>query len=356
MPPPAPDALRVMFWRIDLQAQGPGLALRDILARAPRPTLAAQVTAHIRPDILVLSGLDYDHGLVTLTALRDLIAEQGPRFDHIHAFPANAGQRTGLDLNGDGRRDTPDDAQGYGSFTGQKGMAVLSRLPIDTATSRDFSGFLWADLPDTQSPHAPTGPMADEEVNAVQRLSSTGHWDIVVVTDHGPLHLLVWQSGPPAFGGAGPRNAARNHDETAFWTAFLDGRLPMTPPAAPFVLAGGSNLDPFDGDGQGGAMQTLLAHPLVQDPAPASIGASIAAARDPRSAAHSGPHALDTVNWPQERGPGNLRVSYVLPSSDLVVLGAGVFWPAPDDPLAALLGSDGTTPSRHRPVWVDIRR
>ncbi len=345
-----------MFWRIDLQTAGPGLALRYILARAPRPVLAAQVTAHIRPDILVLSGLDHDHGLVTLSAFRDLMAEQGHHFDHIHAFASNAGLRTGLDMNGNRRTDTPDDAQGYGSFTGQKALAVLSRVPIDAAKSRDFSSFLWADLPDGQSPHAPDGPMADALVHATQRLSSTGHWDIALMTENGPLHLLIWQAGPPAFGGAGTRNAARNHDETAFWTTFLDNRLPMPPPDAPFVLMGGSNLDPFDGDGQGEAMQALLAHPAVKDPAPTSIGASIAAESDPRSAVHTGPHAQDTVQWPQENGPGNLRVSYILPSRALRVLRAGVFWPAPDDPLATLIGTDTSAPSRHRPAWVDVLR
>lgn len=343
-----------MFWRIDLQAQGPGLALRDILADAPRPALAAQVVAHVQPDVLVLSGLDHDHGLVTLSALRDLIAQHGHRFDHIHAFASNAGLRSGLDLNADGRTDTPDDAQGYGSFTGQKGLAVLSQVPINVARSRDFSGFLWADMPNGQSPHAPNGPMADAQVHAVQRLSSTGHWDIALGTDHDPLHLLIWQSGPPAFGGSGPRNYARNHDETAFWTAFLDGHLPMSPPDTKFVLMGGTNLDPFDGDGQGAALRTLLVHPSVQDPEPTSTGAVIAAQADPRSASHSGPHALDTVDWPQETGPGNLRVSYILPSSKLVVQRAGVFWPAPDNALSALLGKGDTAPSRHRPVWVDI--
>jgi hypothetical protein len=356
VPPKADPALRVMFWRIDLKSQGPGVALRDILARAPRPVLLARVTAHIQPDILVLSGLDYDHGLVTLAALRDLMAEAGHIFDHIHAYSSNAGLRTGLDLNMDGRTDTPDDAQGFGHFTGQKGLAVLSRLPIDTLKSRDFSDFRWADLPATQSPHVADGPMADLQVHASQRLSSTGHWDIAVTTAAGPLHVLVWQAGPPAFGGAGPRNKMRNHDETAFWTAFLDRKLPFQPPDAPFVLVGGSNLDPFDGDGDRVAIRELLAQAALQDPEPASAGAVVAAKADPRSAVHTGPHATDTVHWPQEYGPGNLRVSYILPSAELTVHGGGVFWPAPDDPLVELLGTEVTTPSRHRPVWVDIER
>ena len=327
-----------MFWRIDLQTEGPGLALRDIRARAAAPVAIAQVVAHLDPDILVLSGLDHDHGQVTVHAMADLLAAYGAAFPYLHAPPSNAGLRSGMDLNGDGRLQTPDDAQGYGPYPGYRALALLSRRPVTGA--QDFSAFRWVDLPRHQMP-AP---------DPAQRLSSTGHWDVSVDLARGQaLHLLIWQAGPPAFGGNPARARARNGDETAFWSAYLDGALPMPPPQAPFVLMGGTNLDPWDGDGDGAVMQALLDHPAVQDPEPRSAGAVASALADPRSAGHRGPHALDTVEWPQGRGPGNLRVSYVLPSRDLRVSGAGVFWPAPDDPLHALLITQ-----RHRPVWVDI--
>jgi hypothetical protein len=46
----------------------------------------------------------------------------------------------------------------------------------------------------------------------------------------------------------------------------------------------------------------------------------------------------------------------VLPSRALDVVGAGVFWPAPDNPLAALVAErkDERASSDHRLVWVDI--
>lgn len=69
--------------------------------------------------------------------------------------------------------------------------------------------------------------------------------------------------------------------------------------------------------------------------------------------AHRGDPARDTADWSDE-GPGNLRVSYVVPSAALSVVGGGVFWPAPDDPLFALLGEDGLAAGPHRLVWVDI--
>jgi hypothetical protein len=65
----------------------------------------------------------------------------------------------------------------------------------------------------------------------------------------------------------------------------------------------------------------------------------------------------DTADWPEEGGPGNLRVDYVLPSTGLEIVGSGVFWPAPGDPLARLTEIKGRdrASSDHRLVWVDIR-
>jgi hypothetical protein len=64
---------------------------------------------------------------------------------------------------------------------------------------------------------------------------------------------------------------------------------------------------------------------------------------------------LDTADWPDDR-PGNLRVSYVLPSRDWTVIDAGVYWPAPDSAAAAIIGPDGLAAGPHRLVWVDIVR
>lgn len=346
--------LRLAFWRVDLGGRGPGLALRDVLDTAPAPAAKAQLIAHVAPDVLVLSGLDHDHGDVTLRAFRDLIASHGHMMTHVFAFPSNAGVRTGLDMTGDGRSAGPDDTQGYGEFAGQKALAILSRFPVLPDHSRDFSEFLWRDLPENLSPYGDTGDMPDPARNALQRLSSTGHWDVALeIPDRRRLHMLVYQAGPPVFGGASDRNLHRNHDETAFWTHFLDGALPMPPPDAPFALLGGSNLDPLDGDGLQQAMQDLLAHPAVQDPRPASDGA-VHAAQSDISRDHQGPHAQDTVYWPQVPGPGNLRVSYILPARGVRVTASGVFWPVPDAPEAALLGNPDAPPTRHRLVWVDI--
>lgn len=341
-----PDRLRIAFWRIDLDARGPGYALRDILAEDARAVAKAELITHLAPDILVLSGIDHDYHLHTLRAFRALIAARGHDLAHVFAFPSNAGVRTGLDMTGDGRDDTADDTQGFGRYSGERGLGILSRLPIDHTMARDFSGFLWRDLPGARLPDL------DPDVFRFQRLSSTGHWDVPILLDSGQrVHLLVYQAGPPVFGRHPDRNLWRNHDETRFWTVFLNGGLPMPPPSAPVVLVGGSNLDPVDGDGVHSAIRDLLSHPALQDPAPTSPGAVFMAA-EPESAGHAGPHERDTVHWPQ--APGNLRVSYILPGAEVQVLAAGVFWPAPDAPEASLLGPVETPLTRHRPVWVDI--
>jgi hypothetical protein len=120
----------------------------------------------------------------------------------------------------------------------------------------DHSRFLWRDLPDALIPERDGLPFPSAEVFDVQRLSSSGHWQVPVITGVGQrLMILAWHAGPPAFGGAEERNRRRNHDETAFWTQLLDGRLPMPAPMPPFVLMGNANLDAEAGDGIHAAMQ-----------------------------------------------------------------------------------------------------
>jgi hypothetical protein len=154
------------------------------------------------------------------------------------------------------------------------------------------------------------------------------------------LRLLAYYAGPPAFDGPDDRNGRRNHDETAFWLRLMGGDLAFAPPAAPFVVMGQTSLDPIDGDGRPEALRQLLAHPLLQDPAPRGSHGRV-------DAGQVGDAALDTALYD---ALGGLRVDYILPSRDMQVLGAGVVWPPEADPQAAVLA----TASRHRPVWVDI--
>lgn len=343
------ERLRLASFAAPLSRDGPGLLLRDILRGEDAQIAAiADVVAHVAPDVLVLTDFDYDHDGQALAAFADLLAARGLRFDHRFALRPNSGMATGQDMDGNGRLGEARDAQGYGRFAGDGGMAVLSRWPIDRDGLRDFSTLLWRDLPGAVLPVRDGASFPSEAAQAVQRLSSVGHWVVPVITETGPVALLLWSATPPVFDGPEDMNGLRNRDEARFWQVFLDGAF--GPPPDDFVMIGNSNLDPADGDGLHEAMVALLADPRLHDPHPASAGGAVAA--DPGQA---GSAAEDTADWP-DGAPGNLRVTYVLPAASLEVAGAGVFWPAPDDPAAALLGEDGLAAGPHRLVWVDIVR
>ena len=66
---------------------------------------------------------------------------------------------------------------------------------------------------------------------------------------------------------------------------------------------------------------------------------------------HIGDPRFDTA----DTEPGNLRVDYVLPSKNLRIADAGVFWPLTSDPLFRLVGTFPFPSSDHRLVWVDVR-
>lgn len=326
----APDAqaehLRIATFNTELQREGPGLFLQD-LARGTDDQIAAvlAVIGAADADVIALQGIDYD---LTGEALRRLA--QAAHYPHHFALRPNTGLPTGLDMDGDGRRGGPRDAQGYGRFSGQGGMAILSRLPIDTANVQDLSALLWTDAPDALLPQRDGLPFPDAAAQAAQRLSTTGHWIVPIIGPNGPFHLLTFHASPPVFDGSEDRNGKRNHDEIMLWTHVLTGML-GSPPPGPFVIAGDANLDPVDGDGIKTAIRTLLDLPNLQDVMPTG---------------HSG---TDTVDW-DDPVPGDLRVDYVLPSTHWQVTDSAVIWPAPNDPMAGTVA----TASRHRLVWVEM--
>jgi hypothetical protein len=328
----AAETLRIAQFHTELARAGPGLLLRDIQRGDAQVAAVVAVIAHADADVLLLMSIDYDLDGVALSALAERLAQAGMDYPHRFALRPNTGMPTGLDMDGNGRLGEARDAQGFGFFSGNGGMAILSRLPIDTAGVRDFSALLWRDLP---------GGLSQTEA-AVQRLSTTGHWDVPLsLPQGGALHLLAWHATPPVFDGAEDRNGRRNHDETAFWLRLLEGALPSPPPPAPFVLIGTPNLDPMDGDGRREAIGALLASTKIQDPLPKGTGS-------PPQPQQNGDPALDTATF--GAGAGALRVDMILPSAELVVSASGVIWPPDDDPFATTV----TLASRHRLVWVDL--
>jgi hypothetical protein len=335
--PSAAETLRVATYQVELSRDGPGLLVKDLTGGTdPQIPAVIAVIAQSRADVILLTDIDYDHGLVALGLLADQLAIAGASYPYRFALPPNTGLHTGLDLDGNGRLSEARDAMGYGRFAGDGGMAILSRYPIDAGGVQDMTALLWRDLPRADLP-----PDLSPAAARIQRLSTTGHWAVPVTLPGGNLTLLAWHASPPVFDGPEDRNGRRNHDEAAFWRLYLDGALPYTPPAGRFILLGDANLDPADGDGRPAALLALLTDPRLQDPAPRSPSTHT----DP---AHQGDAATDTASFPD--GPGALRVDYVLPARDLTVTASGVIWPAANDPFATTVAAA----SRHRLVWVDV--
>lgn len=314
------------------------MLLRDLGRKDDEIDAIIKIIATVEPDVLLLTDVDYDHDHLALTALQERFYDVGLQLPHSYTAAPNSGLMTTLDLDQNGKFGEPRDAQGYGRYPGNGGMALFARWDIGEVV--DYTDMLWQDLPGATLPADwPT------DVLAIQRLSSVNHWHVEILHPDGPVSVMAFSATPPVFDGPEDRNGLRNQDELALWSYVLD-----TDPKPYFVVLGNANLDPVDGDGLTQAMKTFLADPRLQDPKPSSAGGGLTV--DPN---HNGNPKHDTADW-DESGPGNLRVSYVLPSHEWTVTGAGVFWPAPDDPNAVLLGDDALAAGPHRLVWVDVSR
>lgn len=384
-------AVRVAAFNIHMAGGRRGGTI-DLLREGTAPKIAviAEILQRVRPDVVLLQELAYDPAGEALALFEAELAvgrngADGIGYAHRFAAPVNTGVQSGFDLDRDGDAaddPDPDDAWGWGRFPGQFGMAILSTLPLDEAAARTFQDLSWADyiagsgdLAEVWTVGADGGraPYYPAEAWEVFPLSSKSHWDVPVELPNGErLHLLASHPAPPVFDGPEDRNGQRNRAEIGFWRAYLEGEGWITDDQgrpgglaadAAFVVLGDLNNDPADGDGVKEAIQALLAHPKLLDPAQASLGGADAAARQGgRNAEHRGDPALDTADWRDtgSRAPGNLRVDYALPSRTLDILGGGVFWPPADDPLARLVsavevnGRLRPVGSDHRLVWVDI--
>ena len=297
--------------------------LRALTERPEAQSEAAlDVMAAADADILVLGDVDWDYGQAGLRALVAGLSARGLNYPYA-AFPQPvAGLDSGFDLDGDGRLREPEDALGYGRFTGDNGVAVLSTLPLGAV--RDHHDVLWAEHGD------PVG-LVPEGAEAVLPLASSALWEVEVAG----LTLVVFALSAPVFDGPEDRNGKRNRDQIAFLSSHAKT---VTRP----VLIGRLNLDPIDGDGWREVAQALLAD--LQDPKPSSAGGATAL----NPADHQGDPSLDTANWSE--GPGPLRVDYILPTKGLDVIGSGVLWPETADPFAQTVDLAGP----NRLVWIDL--
>ena len=369
--------LRVATYNVSLNRPEEGGLVADLAGGDDAQARAvAQVLQTVRPDVVLLNEFDHDDDGDAVDLFREEYLEVGQHdeapIEYPYAFsaPVNTGVDSGLDLNNDGETGTPDDAFGFGEFPGQYGMVVLSRYPIDTESVRTFQEFLWKDmpgalLPDDPATEAPADWYSPEELDELP-LSSKSHWDVPVEVGSTTIHVLASHPTPPTFDGPEDRNGLRNHDEIRFWADYVGSRRDGAyiyddagttgglRPGSRFVIVGDQNSDPLDGDSYPGAIDQLLDHPRVRDPLPTSDGAVEAAAvQGGANDGHEGDPALDTADF-ADNAPGNLRADYALPSKNLPVRDAEVFWPMADQPGSELTGAYPFLTSDHRPVWVDL--
>ena len=308
--PAAAETLRIGLFAGPLTRDGPGLLLRD-LTRGDAPDVESGIIAlaALEADILVLTDIDHDHRGVALGVLSDRLAAAGAAYPHRFTAAPNSGLPSGADLDGDGRTGDPRDAEGYGSYRGEGGMAVLSRWPLDTAGLHDFTALAWRDLPGALL--TPADPGA-----ATRRLSRANHWALPVIVAATRLRLLIHHASTPAFDGPDDLNGRRNVDELRLWRLYLAGDLPDGPPKEPVILIGNLNADPDRGESRPEELRRWLADPRFRDPL----------------AGHP------TAFW-ERTGP--LRVAYILPETALPVAAAGI-------------GTQDAAIGAHVPVWVDL--
>ncbi|MCA9148871.1 MAG: endonuclease/exonuclease/phosphatase family protein, partial [Planctomycetales bacterium] len=270
------------------------------------------------------------------------------QYPYRYLAPSNTGITSGFDLDNNGTYDDSpgdggygNDSFGYGEFPGRYGMLLLSKYPIATEDVRTFQKFLWRDMPGALLPDDAKTAEPNDWYSAaeqgVMRLSSKSHWDVPIRINDQTLHVLASHPTPPVFDGAEDRNGRRNHDEIRIWADYISpeksgylqddaGKQGGLAATDSFVILGDMNADPTRGDSVDGAIKQLTEHPRIKSVVP--LGAS-------------GSDLTATFN---------LRVDYVLPSSDLTTVRTEVFWPERTDPLSALLSA-----SDHRMVWADVQ-
>ncbi|MGI9427479.1 MAG: endonuclease/exonuclease/phosphatase family protein, partial [Bythopirellula sp.] len=348
-----------------------------------QPATIAEIIQRNNPDVVLINEFDYDAGGVAAASFQTnylSVSQNGAstvNYPHVFVAPSNTGIPSGFDLNNDNFVGGPNDALGFGAFPGQFGMVLYSKYPIETPDVRTFQNFLWKDMPGALLPDDPDNVSPDNpdwysaaELDVLP-LSSKSHWDVPINVNGEVVHVLTSHPTPPVFDGNEDRNGRRNSDEIRFWSDYVTPGATSSyiyddieTSAAPsgglqagdkFVVLGDLNSDPNDGDSRPGSVSQLLSNPLVNTTVtPTSLGGPEDAANEGNAnSSHTGDPAFDTADF-NPFNPGNLRVDYVLPSANMAIADAGVFWPDSNDPLSSLTGQFPFPGSDHRLVFADV--
>jgi len=387
--PDRPAQVRFATFNASLNRSLDGQLVKDLSTPGnAQASGAAETIQRADADVILVNEFDYAPDGEAAELFRDnylAVGQHGAApvdYPYYYVAPSNTGVPSGFDLDNNGAVGTPgtqaggDDSLGFGLFPGQYGLVVYSKYPIAVDDVRTFQHFLWKDMPGAVLPDDPTTAAPADWYSPAEldvfRLSSKSHWDVPIeLPGRKPVHFLVSHPTPPSFDGTEDRNGRRNHDEIRFWADYVSGGRTAAyiyddegttgglGRGQDFVIAGDQNADPQDGDSYDGAIRQLLDHPRIQDPRPTSAGAvEQARLQGEANLAHSGPAERDTADFDDalsRRGPGNLRVDYVLPSERLPIRGTGVFWPTSADPLfSRLIGVFPFPVTDHRLVWLDV--
>lgn len=371
-------SLRLATFNVSLNRKQAGQLQRDLESGDDQVRAIVAVIRAVRPDVLLINELDYqangDNAGLLAAKLADSAADiaggEAWAMPYHFAGPVNTGEPSGLDINGNRKANEPEDAWGFGNFPGQYGMAVLSRFPIDTANIRSFQKLKWSSMPRALKPVDPKSKQSyyADNVWSELRISSKSFWDVPIQTPQGILNMLASHPTPPAFDGPADHNGCRNHDEVRLLADYIDGDRDhyliddkgvaggLAKDRA-FVIVGDLNTDPIDGESRHEIIERILKSARVTAvPIPASKGASEAhQAQGKANARHRAPPENDTADF-FDGNVGNLRVDYVLPSSNFTITASGVFWPEENlrgyssDIIKKLRDA-----SDHHLVWVDVR-
>ncbi|MGL5943093.1 MAG: esterase-like activity of phytase family protein [Waterburya sp.] len=378
--------IRFATFNASLNRDAEGKLIEDLSTPDNKQAQAiAEIIQRNNPDVVLINEFDYDAQGKAAQLFQqnylevnqnEVVAEKYP---YVYLAPSNTGIPSGFDFDNNGRVEGGNDAYGFGTFPGQFGMVLYSKYPIATDQIRTFQNFLWKDMPGALLPDDANTPTSNdwyspEELEAF-RLSSKSHWDIPLNINGEIVHVLASHPTPPVFDGAEDRNGKRNHDEIRFLADYITpgknsyiyddkGNFGGLKAGEKFVIMGDQNADPFDGDSVDNAINQFLDNPLINTSVtPSSQGGIEATARDGGvNNNHQGDPTFDTADF-DDRGSGNLRVDYVLPSKNLDATDASVYWPTSEDPLFdRLIGTfdpelvpNGFPSSDHRLVATDFR-
>lgn len=268
----------------------------------PQVLSVSAIIKKVRPDILSINEMEARPDAPRLFLDNFLQKGESPlHYPYHYIGPTNSGVSTGLSH--------PFDLKGFGLFEGQYGLALFSRFPILKEELRSFEEFPWRLLPMGLS------YLGDRAVDIHESipLFSTNLLDVPLRIDGRIVHAILLHASVPV---KGLLNKERNGDQLNFLNEYISGRaLPGVEPLKvekPFVVIGDLNADPDKGAGIREAIRGLLENPALNGLVPSR----------PTFLEGGGLDAplLDTEGL-------RLKLDYILPSRNFIVLKHEVFWP-----------------------------